>query len=259
MYTPEIPDSLDDYFNLTFHYRSDADIYSPLGSLKLVLNELKRSNTYDIDRLLEAKDKANKIAAWVDNKCFPDSFLFGKSLIELGLEVDTFGDCFQTSSPKIKMESFFFEYKFFLAFDDSFDCKDYFTQNFWHTGMVSGAVPVVWGPRKEDLIKVTPTKSFIHAADFATPLDLVNYLKYLATDVAAYSEYLDWRIWAKYPFQIEERLLQNSDFQGFCKLCSILQIDGKRRKMKQQTIQRTVPSLTKAWFGPESEKCYKHS
>ena len=54
-------------------------------------------------------------------------------------------------------------------------------------------VPVVFGPEKEDVLKIAPKNSFIFAEDFETPKDLVDYLDYLDGNDTAYLEYHKWR------------------------------------------------------------------
>ena len=40
-------------------------------------------------------------------------------------------------------------------------------------------IPVVYGPRLEDVEKVAPPNSFIHAEHFKSEKELVNYINYL--------------------------------------------------------------------------------
>ena len=54
-------------------------------------------------------------------------------------------------------------------------------------------VPVVFGPEKEDVLKIAPKNSFIFAEDFETPKALVDYLDYLDGNDTAYLEYHKWR------------------------------------------------------------------
>ena len=252
------------YYNLTFHYRTDADIYAPYGSINLILRELKKAGETDLDELLAKKRNSKKIAAWAVSNCYSKRSKFAQSLISLGLQVDGFGFCFR--SRKIGdgpySESFYkalSNYKFYFSFENSITCKDYFTEKFWFNGLRSGAVPIVWGPSKEDILKVAPTKSFIHADDFSSPNELVKYLNYLISNETAYAEYLQWRTWVNHPERIEERLQmknRDNDLRSFCKLCSIIQEHGRLRKLKLPTPVKTIPSIKNAWFGPD-ERCHR--
>uniref|UniRef100_H2XV74 Fucosyltransferase n=1 Tax=Ciona intestinalis TaxID=7719 RepID=H2XV74_CIOIN len=248
--------SFDEFFNLTFNYRLDAGVYAPYGSINLILRELRKSGETELEPLLERKRNSDKMAAWAVSNCYGKRMDFAKSLMDAGLQVDTFGGCFggrQIGGGRYS-DTFYSElqkYRFYFSFENSINCKDYFTEKFWFNGLRSGAVPVVWGPRKSDILKVAPTKSFIHSNDFDTPGELVKYLKYLATNETAYAEYLHWRTWVNHPEKIETRLrLENreNDLRSFCKLCSMVQSDGRDRK-------RIVHSLNEAWIGTEKGEC----
>ena len=254
---------LDNFFNLTFHYRTDADVYAPYGSIHLLLKELKQISHSSVEQLLEKK-RNDKVAAWAVSNCYLKRYLFGRTLILLGLKVDTFGLCFNGKElGKGRYTKEFYDelssYKFYLAFENSIGCKDYFTEKFWYNSLRAGVVPVVWGPKKEDLLKVAPTKSFIHVDDFESPALLVKYLNSLAQNETAYAEYLEWRTWIYSPEKIESRLrIENRDYdlRSFCKLCSIVQKAGKRRKLKLPMQKRIIPSLRSAWLDPEEGKCH---
>ena len=255
--------SLDSYFNVTFHYRTDADVYAPYGSIHLILKELRMARDSNLDLLLEKK-RNDKVAAWVVSNCYLKRYLYGRALIMLGLKVDTFGLCFDNRElGKGKYSKEFYDelskYKFYLAFENSIGCKDYFTEKFWYNSLRAGVVPVVWGPKKEDILKVAPTKSFIHVDDFEHPKKLIQYLNYLASNETAYAEYLDWRTWTHSPEKIESRLRiekRDYDLRSFCKLCSIVQQAGKRRKLNLPMQKRVIPSLHEAWLGAE-DNCHK--
>ena len=85
------------------------------------------------------------------------------------------------------------KYKFYLAFENSIHCNDYISEKFWRNSLGTGAVPVVFGPWKQDVIDIAPKGSFIHTDDFKTPGDLVRYLDYLDKNDTAYLEYHFWR------------------------------------------------------------------
>ena len=250
---------------MTFHYRRDADIYAPYGSLNLLLREMKVTRAEGLYSLLEKKRiHSEKVAVWAVSNCYLKRYVYGKALMDLGLKVDTFGRCFgkkELGSGRYS-KSFYdkiSEYKFYLAFENSLNCKDYFTEKFWYNSLKAGTVPVVWGPRKEDLLKVAPTKSFIHTDDFSSQKELVDYLNYLSKNESAYAEYLQWRTWVDEPWNIETRLrMENNDYdlRSFCKLCSVLEIDGKKRKMGIQPPIRIIPSIIMHWIGAEGGKCH---
>ena len=230
----------DGLFNLTFSYKTDADVYAPYGTIHVVLNELKAAGETDLEKLLLKKRTSGKVAAWAVSNCYSKRMEYAKSLIDAGLKVDTFGSCFGSrniglgrySQQMYKELSF---YKFYFAFENSIGCKDYITEKFWFNGLRSGTVPIVWGPRKSDILKVAPSKSFIHSSDFETPAKLVEYLNFLVDNETAYAEYLQWRTWVNHPDKIQERL-QKKNW-------------GKRSSRVLQTVQHPSGGRAKTKIG----------
>ena len=254
---------MDPIFNLTFHYRTDADVYAPYGSINLLLREMRAAGELEVDNLLKKKRNSNKVAAWAVSNCYSKRMQFAQSLMEAGLKVDTFGGCFggrQLGGGRYSKAFYdeLSEYKFYFSFENSINCKDYFTEKFWYNGLRSGTIPVVWGPAKKDLLKVAPTKSFIYANDYSSPKELVKYLNYLASNETAYAEYLQWRTWVTHPEKIEERLRmknRDNDLRSFCKLCSIVQADARRRRLGLPRVERKYVSINKAFRDPEKGRC----
>ena len=254
---------MDDKFNLSFHYRTDADVYAPYGSINLILRELKAAGETNLETLLEKKRDNDKVAAWAVSNCYSKRMKYARSLIDAGLKVDTYGGCFggRRIGDGRYSQSFYDElskYKFYFSFENSVSCKDYFTEKFWFNGLRAGAVPIVWGPDKEDVLKVAPSKSFIHYSDFSSPTDLVKYLNYLSNNETAYAEYLEWRTWVKHPEKIEERLQmknRDNDLRSFCKLCAIVQADAKRRRLGLPRHSHIHKSMRDSWKKPDEGRC----
>lgn len=120
-----------------------------------------------------------------------------KALKEQGLAVDRFGKCFASELPRSKekklyLSEFLIPYKFYLAFENTFHCKDYITEKFFSNALSNLAVPIVWGAAKEDYAAIAPPNSFIHVDDFDTVKDLVEYLEYLDRNDEAYLQYLKY-------------------------------------------------------------------
>ncbi|XP_076817778.1 4-galactosyl-N-acetylglucosaminide 3-alpha-L-fucosyltransferase FUT6-like [Clavelina lepadiformis] len=266
LHTPAT-NGMNNFFNLTFHYRTDADVYAPYGSTQLILRELEARGETDLEELLARKWRANKTVIWAVSNCYEKRMIYAKSLMAAGLEVDVYGSCFGRRkelgegrySPQ--MYETISQYKFYFSFENSINCKDYITEKFWFNGLRSGAVPVVWGPRKLDVLKVAPTKSFIHTDDFSSPVELVRYLQYLANNQTAYAEYLQWRTWVKHPENIEKHLqelaTERNDLRSFCPLCSIIQANERRRKYNLKSPHKIIKSLKEAWNGPENGECHQ--
>lgn len=57
--------------------------------------------------------------------------------------------------------------------------NDYISEKFWRNALGAQLVPVVYGPHPDDVKRVAPPNSYIHAEDFESPESLVEYLDYL--------------------------------------------------------------------------------
>ena len=117
-------------------------------------------------------------------------------LEKAGLDLEKFGDCFDADRALAKDANLYdviSEYKFYLSFENSLHCKDYITEKFWRNGLLSDAVPLVWGPSKDDLLSIAPLDSFVFVEDFASSVDVVKYLKYLDSHDEEYRKLFRWR------------------------------------------------------------------
>ena len=114
-------------------------------------------------------------------------------LVAAGLQIDRYGSCFKNSEAFSKLPVKILQsYKFYLAFENALHCKDYLTEKFWFNALSQGRVPIVWGPSKEDVTRLAPKHSFIHAEDFDSPANLAAYIQYLDKNDTAYGEYFQW-------------------------------------------------------------------
>ena len=184
-----------------------------------------------------------------------------EKLIQAGLKLDRKGKCFSKNGVVDKDE--IRKYKFYMAFENAFHCKDYITEKFFENSLKMAAVPVVYGATKSDYKALGPPGSFIFVEDFKTPMELVNYLNYLDKNDSAYKEYFKWR------------LMKVEDFPNFkrqyssCQLCRILHginvdnIYNERLNRNGPHIpmfgypnkSRVVSSLKNWFYGTENREC----
>ena len=170
---------------------------------------------------------------------------YSNELIKAGLPIDRYGKCFNNSHDFNKLGNEIIQsYKFYLAFENALHCKDYITEKFWLRGISKGRVPVVWGPLKEDVIRLAPTKSFIHAEDFNSPASLASYLLYLDKNDTAYREYFKWR---EEPDERTKLIAQNQLKMGGKDIC-----DRTKNKKKKKAIVSSVFD----YFKRESDDCF---
>ena len=120
---------------------------------------------------------------------------YGNELVKYIPSIERYGNCFNNRDelPDSRVGDFLQSKKFYLAFENSLHCKGYITEKFYRSSFLHNTVPVVWGTRKEDYLRIAPPHSFIHTEDFSSPKELSEYLLYLDSNVTAYREYFRWR------------------------------------------------------------------
>jgi len=261
---------------LSFISRRDSTFYTQTKNSNSLTRpiDLIRSGWQGVERnttkLLANKDK---VAVWFVSNCRGGSngnnrMRLSEELIKNGLKLDRFGRCFKNKpadDTRWQMNQLTKRYKFYLSFENSLHCRDYITEKFTINALVSGLVPVVYGPVRENYEAMAPPHSFIHVEDFNNSMELVNYLKYLDGNDSAYAEYFSWRdMDAKslYPY---------GKYMGFCALCRALygipledkrpfeQIYGEKGLNYNPSIglnfSYSIRSIHDWWIGSETKEC----
>lgn len=219
--------SFDHMFNYTMSYRRDADIHWYLGNADFTKRSMPQVHHKNPQQFVEKiVDSKRHLAVWVVSNCDSTKgavarMKYALELEEAGLKLDKFGKCFNRFAPKKDFSAFLLPYKFYLAFENSWHCKDYLTEKFWRNGLMSNLVPVIWGPSRQDVADVAPTHSYIHIEDFENPKDLVQYLNYLDQNDTAYKEYFNWRL-LPVSFDVPANMIRTGYEPAICKICRVL-------------------------------------
>lgn len=228
----------DTIFNWTMNYRLDSDVIDYFGNTEYELRVFaKKQNGGWFEKMLSRK---NELAMWAVSNCNNtygaiERMKFAMELINNGLDVTTYGSCFTNKITKgAEWEKVRQRHKFYLSFENSIHCPDYISEKFWRNGLRSGAVPVVWGPSKEDVRSVAPHHSFIHVDDFNSPREIVEYLNYLNTNDTAYREYHKWRFQPIDESVTYEETVPTHKF-SLCRLC--------KKVTSKHLVQKTIPSI----------------
>nr|XP_039269528.1 3-galactosyl-N-acetylglucosaminide 4-alpha-L-fucosyltransferase FUT3-like [Styela clava] len=247
-------DKFDKIFNLTINFRHDSDIVDYFGNIEYELRIFKQRNKRNmaIDKIYKQK---NALAIWIVSNCdstygAAERMKYAKSLIKAGLSLTTYGDCFNNRFSGPDMNKEIMRHKFYMSLENSIHCPDYVSEKFWRNGLRAGAVPVVWGPTREDVARIAPKHSYIHSEDFKTPEDLVKYLNYLDKNDTAYREYHAWRFEPIDESIPEEDIVPNH-YSTFCRLC--------KKVTQKPLVHQTIPSVTKWLYetGYVDDKCFK--
>ena len=224
--------------------------------LTKIKNKYKRSPDLGIAQTLKQK---TKLVSWIASNCKYSNgaktrMNIVNKMVESGIKMDLRGSCFPKNLPapprndKDLLE-FLGRSKFYLAFENSYHCKDYITEKVYRNAFLSGSVPVVWGSKKEDYEAVMPKRSFIFLEDYASNFTkLRNYLDFLDRNDTAYGEYLTWRLLD--PSQLHGHKLST----GRCSLCRRLEGGSYREKGK---IKARSSSWIHEWFyESEDAECW---
>ncbi|XP_051521649.1 alpha-(1,3)-fucosyltransferase 4-like [Myxocyprinus asiaticus] len=178
---------LDGVFNLTMSYHRGSDVFLPYGYLQ------PRRGDGGAPQLSALHRRKRGLVAWVISNWdeHHERVRFYRNL-QRYIRVDVFGRATTTrdliSDSVVRTVS---RYKFYLAFENSLH-TDYITEKLWRNALLSGAVPVVLGPPRENYELFLPADAFIHVKDFSGPRALASYLKHLDRNPALYQRYLSW-------------------------------------------------------------------
>ncbi|XP_076859558.1 4-galactosyl-N-acetylglucosaminide 3-alpha-L-fucosyltransferase 9-like [Brachyhypopomus gauderio] len=205
--TKRIP-GLENLFNLTLSYRSDANI--------VVRNHLKVRKTPINKIVIPKKDK---LLCWIVSNTDPQTGTAVRTgyynQLKKYIKVHVFGKAVGWS---LKYEDYYpviASCKFYLAFENSIH-KDYITEKI-NAPLAVGTVPIVLGPPRENYEKFFPASSFIHVNDFANAKSLAQYIITVNRDDQLYRSYFQWR---KYMYAKRHLILQNHEFlKPICTAC----------------------------------------
>nr|XP_002120878.5 galactoside 3(4)-L-fucosyltransferase-like [Ciona intestinalis] len=217
------------FINWTMTYRLMSDVFYPFLNMEMAKNIFSRGSDF-VEENLKHKEK---LALWVVNDCelLRGSKLrmeYANALVEAGLPLDRYGWCFNNKQAYKKLsDEVLLSYKFYLAFEETQNCIDYLTDEFWEKGVLMGRVPVVWGPTKMTVARLAPPGSYIHTDNFESPAKLVEYLLYLDQNDEAYLKYFDWYV---NPNSETIRVQELYKITGEELLCRKL-LDNPRRKV----------------------------
>jgi len=268
----------DSAFNLTAGYRRDDDIRIPfLGNAYATFQKVQKELELGItgESILAAK-RSDYIAFSAISNC--DNIQHAKrrnsvikELVKAGLKLTGMGACYGDDKvpgvnyvveTKEQRKSATFrrdiikEHKFYLAFENGLHCRDYISEKFWRNSLEYHAVPVVFGPWKDDLVKTAPKNSFIFLEDYESPEALVEHLNYLNNNDTAYLEYHAWRNDAFKAFEggDEFEYVDNSRYSdSFCESCL------KINEMKKTGEEKVIKSYThKLWADHPDDFCVEN-
>ncbi|KAG8536423.1 hypothetical protein GDO81_026390 [Engystomops pustulosus] len=166
-------------FNWTLTYREDSDIFVPYGkmvpNLTMPLNDTEKTG----------------LVSWVisNHQETQDRVTFYKEFSSY-LKVDVYGKASRKPLCSSCLLPTMSKYLFYLALENSIH-KDYITEKLWRNALLSGAVPIVLGPTRENYERFIPSDSFSHISDFPSTKHLAEFIRKLTPQ--RYKKFFQWR------------------------------------------------------------------
>ncbi|KAJ8019943.1 Glycoprotein 3-alpha-L-fucosyltransferase A [Holothuria leucospilota] len=174
-------------FHWSLTYRTISDFPSPYGYYQLYETQPNRTRTKNW-----AMGKSGLIA-WMSSNNHTSWYRqnFVGRLNDL-TKIDIYGkNGVQCGRSSEECESKIKTYKFYLALENSC-CKEYISEKFWRT-LTWNCVPIVVGPSKEDYKRMAPPHSFIHADDYDSMEDLVDFVHKVDANDTLYNTFFQWK------------------------------------------------------------------
>lgn len=220
-------------------YRQDSDIIHSYGRY---IDRNDSSNLRDrqtFDRYLSPRDnrstfnvtnefvqRENRIVWFVSNcDARNDRNRLANEIGRL-FPLDRFGRCVSSNKSE-EFETILVRYKFYLAFENS-NCEDYLTEKTFYNALSHGAIPIIFGPKYENLQRLIPSSSFLHVDQKSNLTKFVEELKSISEDFQRFENFHRWRndfrlITWKSNYYLDDR---------FCDLCIKLHVDQEKKTYK---------------------------
>ncbi|KAK4871924.1 hypothetical protein RN001_016048 [Aquatica leii] len=227
--TPSTIKQFNSFYNWTMTYRSDSNIQFPYD------NFVQKDTNYVLP-LIDLVLNKTSIMAWFVSNCHTSSKreVLIKN-IQKYMPVDVFGRCGSKKCDESNRDKCYDmlqkEYKFYFSGENSI-CKDYVTEKLYYV-LNKNVVPVVYGG--VDYTKTAPPKSVINVADFKNVSELVNYLKFLDTNLTEYLKYFEWK--KHYAIVVN---------QPACQLC---------QRLNEPLVKSVIEDLNIWIWGPNNKFC----
>ncbi|XP_068189806.1 4-galactosyl-N-acetylglucosaminide 3-alpha-L-fucosyltransferase 9-like [Antennarius striatus] len=173
---------LDNLFNMTLNYRTDASI-PVINSLFIKPSWMKDDFTLP---------KKDKLVCWFVHDEAPSNGRVGDGYYK---ELSKYVTIHRRTigGQMLSYENYYSAIsncKFYLSFEDTIN-RDYITES--HGPLCMGTVPVVLGPPRPNYEQFYPSNAFIHVNDFPDAKSLADHLHFLDKNDEAYMKYFEWR------------------------------------------------------------------
>ncbi len=217
----------------TWTYHRGSEIFTPYGFYRPgvpMTNQTKSPEEW-------IKEKS-KLVAWMASNCAKTSWPRTAFVNELKkfIPIDIYGpcgtlECMPKWSTKCTVD-LMRQYKFYLSLENS-ECGDYITEKLWQKPLMTGVVPIVYGPNRKVYEDLAPPNSFIYIGDYKNLQELADYLKLLDSKPDLYAQYLEWQY--KGSIGLPKPMHGSYDPSIFCNLIPIIK-QVKRGELKRVPV-----------------------
>ncbi|CAF4529359.1 unnamed protein product, partial [Didymodactylos carnosus] len=165
------------YFNWTISYKLESEVSVASYGLYSIVKE----KSDEIDQWIYNQFRQRQTSAlWFVSNCDANERLKLYHQLKRLFPIEGYGRCvdyypIHLCTSKTPCETrYMMEYKYYLSFESN-TCSGYVSEKFWKA-LSFGLIPIVYGPKKEDYIRIAPPSSFIHVDDFDTVSALSEHL-----------------------------------------------------------------------------------
>ncbi|CAH1645486.1 unnamed protein product [Spodoptera littoralis] len=248
-------ETLYNVFNWSMTYRSDADIPVPYGRTVLLPKPvLSEYNTLaEIATLIPNWDRKrpDKTAAVLMSNCAMKARNDFLKKLRKYIDVDVYGGCSDKKELRTSCPGHFksdcdpiAEYFFYLVLENT-SCYQYLTEKGFYHAYSKGAIPVIFGPSREDVESLLPPNSYIFA-------DADTDIENLAKDIKAVASNVDLLLsmhtWRNHFEVINEHGYFGTKSYHLCRVCEALNYNSEEEKVYDS-------ELLDMFFDP-SKSCY---
>ena len=139
------------------------------------------------------------------------------------------------------------EYKFYLAFENSF-CDDYVTEKFFRRLQgYEESTPLVIVMGGANYSRIAPPHSYVNALDYDSPQALADYLHALDQNRSLYLSYFWWKDY----YQVHSGTATDHA-SSMCRLCEMLHTSDNDSKTTEEGAIKTYESISD-WHGADSQ------
>ncbi|KAF9824654.1 hypothetical protein SFRURICE_004111 [Spodoptera frugiperda] len=230
-------------FNWSMNYRSDSDVPVPYGRTvilpKPVLNEYNTLS--DFAALIPNWDrkKPDKMVAVLMSNCMVKARNDFLNKLKKYIDVDIYGKCSDKKELRMGCPGHFrsdcdpiANYFFYLVLENT-SCYQYLTEKAFYHAYSKGAIPVIFGPSREDVETLLPPNSYIYADADTDVENLANNIKAIASSIDLL---ISMHTWRNHFQTVNEHGYFGTKSYHLCRVCEALNYNNEEEKVYDKEL-----------------------